>query len=412
MSAAADPTPPAGPSADASDDPDGGMHVIADLHCHYPMHLLPEERDPQPRAGWLVHLRNILQAAIIKQLAKVVNDRNWSSGWRVSLKGLEEGGAGIVCSVIYWPPAEFDFARPYGSPPLPAYFEEIEYQLGKVEDKLESEDPARQRLVIAKRAQDFDSNRIVFVHCVEGGFQLGPDEREMNAKVRRLAEQGVFYITVAHLFYRGVATNAPSIPDLSDKMYNDIFHQPKIGLTSLGEALVRAMHRHKVVIDITHMREDAIQQTFALVEDLDRDVEPERRVPVIAGHVGMRDAGPDGQEYNLSADTARRIHRSGGLIGLISAQQHLGKTATPAESQALLAKHLDAIKAACGDHEASALGTDIDGFVKPTLEGFETAADMARLAEWISNGRPPDEAEKILYGNARRVIKRVFELRA
>ena len=40
----------------------------------------------------------------------------------------------------------------------------------------------------------------------------GPDESLRN----KLAAHGVAYITVAHLFWRGVATNAPAIPFLPD----------------------------------------------------------------------------------------------------------------------------------------------------------------------------------------------------
>ena len=77
----------------------------------------------------------------------------------------------------------------------------------------------------------------------------------------------MFYITVAHLFYRQVATNAPAIPIMPDWLYNVMFKQPEAGLTSLGREVVRAMHKYKVAIDITHMSERAIDDTFALVEE-------------------------------------------------------------------------------------------------------------------------------------------------
>ena len=47
-----------------------------------------------------------------------------------------------------------------------------------------------------------------------------------------LAGRGVGYVTIAHLFYRGIATNAPALPMLSDATYNRIFCQPHKGLTS------------------------------------------------------------------------------------------------------------------------------------------------------------------------------------
>src|SRR6266404_885694 len=99
------------------------------------MHLLPRKAHPQGKAeGWLKRLRNELQADIIGVLAPFLNDASWGKGWRVDLDKLEQGGARLVCSVLYWPPAEFDFALKYGSPPLPEYYEDLRYQLKSVEE--------------------------------------------------------------------------------------------------------------------------------------------------------------------------------------------------------------------------------------------------------------------------------------
>lgn len=391
-----------------------GQPVIADLHCHYPMHLVPAETHPPGYAkNLLERLRDLFQSDIIGVLARVLNDRGWWSGWRVDVPGLEQGRAGLVCSVLYWPAAEFDFAERYGSAPLERYFEDLESQLRTVEQDLQEQIDRGSALLIAKRPADIDQGgRIVFVHCVEGGFQLGPDLEKVDEHVAWLAAQGVFYITVAHLFYRRVATNAPAIPMLSDREYNKLFHQPKQGLTKLGEAVIRAMYRHKVLIDVSHMTERSIGETFALVEKLDAESgADEHDYPLIATHVGMRSAGPGEQEYNLSADTARRIQKRGGLIGLILAQHQLGETGSEAQSREVLHAHLDAIAALGNGHGATALGTDIDGFIRPTLEGIERASDLTKLATWIEEYSPAD-APAILFGNAHRVIRRTFEVRA
>ena len=42
-----------------------------------------------------------------------------------------------------------------------------------------------------------------------------------------LAEKGVAYVTVAHLLYRQVATNAPALPFMKDSTYNQVFPQPE-----------------------------------------------------------------------------------------------------------------------------------------------------------------------------------------
>ena len=384
--------------------------MIADLHCHYPMHLLPEEHEPRELSkGFFAELRDSFDRAGEDVVGRLANNPSWGSGWRVDFDGLERGGARLVCSVLYCPPDEFTL----DPTPRPRSFDDLRGQLGYVETNLQHLDPAGTRHVIAKQTRDLDDHdRIVFVHCVEGGFHLGPDEDTIDAEVGWLAEQGVLYITLAHLFFRGVATNAPAIPALTDTEYNDLFHQPATGLTSLGRAAVRAMYKHKVLVDISHMNQQAIDETFALIEQLDAQAgDDPGSYPVLATHVGMRDANSDTQAYNLDVDTARRVQARGGLIGVIMAQHQIGLTSNAAQSRERLRRHIDAI-AAAGERGrgAAAIGSDLDGFIKPTLAGLERASDLPALEGWIREDFPED-ADAILYGNARRLVRQVFETR-
>ena len=50
----------------------------------------------------------------------------------------------------------------------------------------------------------------------------GGDRRAPSASS---AQRGVAYITLAHLFYRGVAQNAPAIPFVPDALYKIVFPQ-------------------------------------------------------------------------------------------------------------------------------------------------------------------------------------------
>jgi microsomal dipeptidase-like Zn-dependent dipeptidase len=387
--------------------------MIGDLHCHYPMHLLPEDHHPHGvSANWFRRLRDRLEATATGLLAHFVNNPGWLAGWRVDLDQLEKGRAGIVCSVLYWPPAEFDFDRGYGSDPEPGYFDELKHQLRYVERDLQENDPAGDRHVVVRSAKDLDDKRIRFVHCVEGGFHLGPDVDAIDANVQWLAEQGIAYITIAHLFYRGVAANAPAIPLISDSMYNRLFRQdPGVALTPLGEALVRAMYKHRVLIDVSHMRQDAIDETFALVEQLDKEngAEP-TDFPVIASHIGVRGVVPQSQSYNISADTIQRIAARGGVIGLIMAEHQLGPTESEEESRAVLRKHVDAIADIAGGHEYTGIGSDLDGFINPTLHGIDQPDDFPKLEGWIREAYP-DAADAILYRNVERVLKQAFSAR-
>jgi microsomal dipeptidase-like Zn-dependent dipeptidase len=385
--------------------------VIADLHCHYPMHLVANEPNAEgPKEDWLRQFVDKIEGGILDLVAKIVNDAGWSSGWRVSLEGLKTGGAGIVCSVLYWPASEFDIPHLNDAPPLDSYFEYLKRQLEFIEAGLPKATADGTPVFMAKTAADLDRRGIRFIHCVEGGFQLGEDRDKLDERVRWLSQRGVLYITVAHLFYRRVATEAPAIPAFTDQEFLEVFLEPEdVGLTELGVELIEAMYRHKILIDISHMSERAIRETFELVERLEGD-DAKTNYPIIATHVGMRSAGPAAraQEYNLSDETARKIAGRGGVIGLICAQHQLGDTHKEAESATLIKAHLDAIGTAVGDASTvAALGTDIDGFIKPTLEGFEKAEDFAKLEKWVRNAGQ-DDPEAILHGNAERVIRAAF----
>jgi Membrane dipeptidase (Peptidase family M19) len=173
------------------------------------------------------------------------------------------------------------------------------------------------------------------------------------------------------------------------------------------------MYKHKVLVDISHMNQQAIDETFALIEELDtQSGRDPASYPVLATHVGMRDANSDTQAYNLDVDTARRVQARGGLIGVIMAQHQIGVTSSAAQSRELLRRHINAI-AAAGERGrgAVAIGSDLDGFIKPTLTGLERAADLPTLEGWIREDFPED-ADAILHGNARRVLRQVFKTRA
>lgn len=100
--------------------------------------------------------------------------------------------------------------------------------------------------------QAIRDGRIAFVHCVEGGFHLGRTEEDVKHAVKHLASKGVAYITLAHLIWRDVATNANALPFPSDAEYDRLFPQPHEGLSELGRASVEAMVREGVLIDISH----------------------------------------------------------------------------------------------------------------------------------------------------------------
>ncbi|HWM11594.1 MAG TPA: membrane dipeptidase [Solirubrobacteraceae bacterium] len=388
--------------------------MLADLHGHFPMHVL---RDVGPRTTLERMLRvsgrsrlaDKARALLLKVLARFISDRDWWSGPRISVPYLRQGGVGVVFSVLYRPFEEMDLDRSYTAPPASEYFAALLEDLDAVERAVARENPAVIRVVRGRADLDrcVEDGAIALVHCVEGGFHLGDTTTEIAANVRTLAERGVAYITLAHLFFRQVAANAPALPFLADSVYDVVFPQGKgAALTERGEAAVRAMVEHGVIVDVSHMRSDALKETFELLDELD----PGGTVPVISSHAGYRFGG---QEYMHDEATVREIARRDGVIGLIFAQHQLNdglrkhETKTIGESVAVIKRHIDELERVTGGHRHVALGTDFDGFIKPTLGGIEDMRAMAELERELIRLYGADAAA-IGSGNALRVLRAIW----
>jgi microsomal dipeptidase-like Zn-dependent dipeptidase len=387
--------------------------VIVDLHAHYPMHVVPRARVPLWRLLRSVadrrRVRDHLRAQLVGFASLFLNYQSLGSGPRVRIRYLHEGGVGVALSVLYSFFDEADVAR--GPEPQHDYLQTLQQQIIDVEAHAGQ---PHKRATFAHGPRELERARrdgkVALVHCVEGGFHLGGQPVELA--VERLARRGVAYITLAHLIWRGVATDAPALPFLTDDQYHRWFPQPSEGLSNLGTAAVRAMVRHHVLIDIAHMSERAVDETFALLDELD----PRRSVPVIASHSGYRFGT---QEYMLSGRTLECIARRNGVVGLIFATHQLtdglprahrrrlpraGRHSRFQASFETLRCHIDAICKVTGSHRYTALGSDFDGFIKPTLPGLRDMRDMSRLEQALRECYGDADAGLICSDNALRVL--------
>ena len=329
-----------------------------------------------------------------------------SSGPRVTVAKLREGRVGVALSVLYSPFDEMDLALRYGSPPEARYFHTLVRQLDSVEAEVAANHAGQ--AVVARNPAELDaaiaSGTVALVHCVEGAFHVGATPAAMEEGVERLAARGMAYLTIAHLFWRSVATNAPAIPFLPDPVYRLLFPQPDVGLAELGRAAVRACVRERVLVDVSHMTAQALRDTLALLDQLD----PAGEVPLIASHVGYRFGR---QEYNLTADDIAAIARRGGVVGVILSEHQAAdglrrrRTKTFEQSFDIVCRHLDRIREITGSHEHSAIGSDLDGFIKPTLAGLADEACMARLEDALVARYGAGDAALITSGNVLRLLR-------
>jgi microsomal dipeptidase-like Zn-dependent dipeptidase len=258
-----------------------------------------------------------------------------------------------------------------------------------------------------------DPKLTVLVHCVEGGFQLGAKPEQVATTVELLKRKGIVYVTLAHLFWREVATNANAFPFLRDDQYHAVFHEGDAGLSELGEAAITAMVRHRMLIDVAHMSEDALEATFALLRTLEGDTP----TPVLATHVATR-RGVNGLDYNVTEATAAEIARRGGVMGLIMGDHIVTDGLRPdppsfgerrtrdfADTFDCLRTHIDTLYEWCGrSYDHIGIGSDLDGFVKPTVAGIDYVDELDDLEAALSGHYGPEVAAKICSENARRVL--------
>jgi membrane dipeptidase len=383
--------------------------VIADLHSHYPMHLTIRARGSVVKliasAPGRWRLLDSVRSLLVRIASRFGNYRSFDSGPRVTVPLLEEGNVGVALSVLHSPFDEMDLGKRYGSPPDSTYFPSLIRMLEDVEEEVRSEF-GNQAAIVHDRdelEQALAASKVALVHCVEGGYHLGATVDEVDRNVTELARRGCAYVTLAHLFYRSVATNVNAIPFLSEGVYDFLFPMPaEVGLAALGAAAVRAMVREHILVDLSHMSQDALDASFALLDELD----PERGVPVIASHVAYRFGRDD---YNVSDETIHRVVERKGVMGLILAEHQAAdgfpKTKGFGDSVELLCRHIDRIAEVAGSHEHTAIGTDLDGFIKPTLAGLETAADLSALETALVERYGSDDAERITSGNALRLLR-------
>jgi microsomal dipeptidase-like Zn-dependent dipeptidase len=169
-----------------------------------------------------------------------------------------------------------------------------------------------------------------------------------------------------------------------------------------------------VLIDLSHMSGKSIEDTFGLLGRLEKGSEP---TPVLFTHAGFR-LGE--QEYMLDRETVEEVHRRKGAIGLIMARHQIEDRIPKREkpprlprrsrrrfqrSFGILCEHIEEIHRITGSYENIALGSDFDGFIKPTLGGLHDMRDMARLERRLREHYGEEIARQVCSANALRPLE-------
>jgi membrane dipeptidase len=267
----------------------------------------------------------------------------------------------------------------------------------------------------ADLAKHFKEGKISLALGMENGT---PIEGKLE-NLQHFYDRGIRYITLAHSESNHIA----------DSSY-DLRRQWK-GLSPFGKELVKAMNETGVMIDISHVSDDAFYQAVAL-----------SKVPVIASHSSLRAFVP-GFERNMDDDMIKALAKNGGVIQInfgsafvVSAANQWGlqrdgafkasgqtdkdaftaeykkKNPYPFASLEKVLDHIDYVKNLVGIDYVG-IGSDFDGVGDSLPEQLKDVSMYPNLIRGLlERGYTEKDIEKVLSGNTLRVWRAVEDYAA
>lgn len=149
---------------------------------------------------------------------------------------------------------------------------------------------APNKFALAKTAADvranFKAGKISLPMGMENGSAIEGD----LANLEHFYQRGIRYITLAH----------SKSNHISDSSYSE--HKPWQGLSPFGEKLIKAMNNTGVMVDVSHISDQAFYDVMAIT-----------KTPVIASHSSLRHFTP-GFERNMDDAMLKVLANNGGVV--------------------------------------------------------------------------------------------------
>lgn len=199
-------------------------------------------------------------------------------------------------------------------------------------------------------------------HALEGNLD--------NLEV--LYDAGVRMMSMTHFFDNDISGSSAGLR--------------KGGLTDKGRELIRRMERKRMLVDVAHASESAIDDILATATR-----------PIVSSHTGVK--GTCNNQRNLSDRHLRAIAGTGGLIGIAYFKQAV--CGQDAKAIARAVRH--AVSLAGVDHVG--LGSDFDGAVTAP---FDTTGLALLFDALLDEGFSEEEIARIAGLNALRVLREVL----
>ena len=146
------------------------------------------------------------------------------------------------------------------------------------------------KFALAYSTDDLTNNFAKGLISLPMGMENGSPIEGDLANLKHFYDRGIRYITLTH----------SKANHISDSSYDE--ERPAKGLTDFGKALVKEMNNIGVMVDVSHISDDAFYQVMAV-----------SKAPVIASHSSARHFTP-GFERNMSDDMIKLLAKNGGVI--------------------------------------------------------------------------------------------------
>lgn len=250
------------------------------------------------------------------------------------------------------------------------------------------------------------------------GMENGTPIQGSLDNLRHFYERGIRYITLAH----------SQANHISDSSYD--LRRKWNGLSDFGKELVVEMNKLGVMVDISHVSDDAFYQAVEI-----------SKAPMIASHSSIRQFTP-GFERNMNDDMIKKLAENGGVIMINFGSSFVSKQARqwndqfsskmeeknlswsdpqaetfskqyrqnnpyPFASLELVLDHIDHVRDLVGI-EHIGIGSDYDGVGDSLPENLKDVSTYPNLVQGLlERGYSEADIRKILSGNLLRVWREV-----
>ncbi len=286
---------------------------------------------------------------------------NMSDTVMIGLPDLRRGGVGLVCSTIFCLPGEQEAMTADAWAQL-RYYQGLAAEPDTAGARLISTRAALDALIHDHAAAETPETRPVgFLMLMEGA-----DPIRDPSEVQKWHDAGLRLIG----------------PTWRGSRYCGGTGHPG-GFTDLGFALLDEMARLGMVLDFSHMADDAVWQALERYPG-----------PIIASHTNARAHTPTDRHF--TDEQIQAIATRDGVIGVVLHNGFLvpgwTREQAPIGLDAVV-RHIDHVCQLVGDARHSGIGSDFDGGagVEATPAPFDTVADLERIADAL-RGRGYSEA--------------------